>query len=474
MTILWTDKTAAQATGGTCEGAWEASRVEIDSRKVVKGDLFVALKGENFDGHAYAASALEKGAVAAVVSHVPEGVNAAQLLVVSDTQKALEDLGRAGRKRSQAKVVGVTGSVGKTSAKEMLRLALSAHGETYATNGNYNNHIGTPLNLANLPPSAQFAVFEMGMNHAGEIAHLTKMVKPDVAVITNVEAVHLEFFDSLERIADAKAEIFESMEKGGVAVLNADNVFGNYLKQKAEMYGLQVLMCGRASDTDGQLLGYEPEASGCMVRTRIGDENIAYPLQVTGAHWAQLFVMVLTAVKSLGLQADPSARKIMFEFKEPEGRGRQVPIVIDHKEILIVDDSYNASPASMKAAIAKTAGLGEKRSPIGRKFAVLGDMLELGAKSAEFHVELAGDLQRHGFDKVFTAGALMQLLYDALPETMRGAHMPQAVDLLPVLRKELQSHDILLIKGSHGSKMYELVKALKNMTQGTGEQRHAV
>ncbi|MDE3061200.1 MAG: UDP-N-acetylmuramoyl-tripeptide--D-alanyl-D-alanine ligase, partial [Pseudomonadota bacterium] len=213
---LWDDKTAAEATGGRAQGTWEAARIEIDSRRVKPGDLFVAIKGENFDGHEFVGDAFKKGAAAVAVSKPVQGNH----LLVPDALKGLEALGRYARARSRAKIIGVTGSVGKTSTKEMVRLALSAHGETYATSGNFNNHIGTPLSLANLPPDTPFAVFEMGMNHAGEISHLTTMVRPHIAVITNIEAVHLEFFGTIEKIAEAKAEIFEGVEKGGTAIIN--------------------------------------------------------------------------------------------------------------------------------------------------------------------------------------------------------------------------------------------------------------
>ncbi len=256
MTILWTDKTASRATGGKSQGNWQASRVKIDSRGLEPGDLFVAIKGEHFDGHDYVAEALAKGAVAAVVSRVPAGVKPVSLLIVNDTLKALEALGRYARKHCTAKVVGVTGSVGKTSAKEMIRLALSAHGKTYATSGNYNNHIGTPLNLANLPPATPFAVFEMGMNHAGEISHLTQMVRPHIAAITNVEAVHMEFFGSLEAIAEAKSEIFEGVGAGGTAVLNRDSPMYPVMARRAKERGITIVTFGEHEKADCRLIDY--------------------------------------------------------------------------------------------------------------------------------------------------------------------------------------------------------------------------
>lgn len=468
---LWTHETAAEATAGKTEGKWQALRVEIDSRKILPGDLFVALKGENFDGHAFVADALKRGAVAAVVSHAPEGVPSVALLVVEDTQKALDALGRAGRKRSNAKIVGVTGSVGKTSTKEMLRLALSAHGKTYATTGNYNNHIGTPLNLANLPLDTEFAVLEMGMNHAGEIAHLTRMVRPDVAIITTVEAVHIEFFRSIEGIANAKSEIFEGVRAGGVAIINRDNPHYALMSKRADEHKIKrILTFGEHEKADCRLVRYEPTAMGCLVVASVLGKQVSHTMQAVGKHWAMTSLIVLATSHALGLDVDKTARALEA-FAELEGRGKWSALAVPGGMVTLIDDSYNASPAAMRAAFAKTHELWIGHGKKGRKIAALGDMLELGEESPQFHADLAEDLQAQEFDAVFTAGAFMQHLHEALPAQLRGAHVAKAADLLPMLLNDLQEGDILLVKGSHGSKMHELVKAL---TATGAEKKYAV
>lgn len=473
MTVLWTDSTAAEAAGGkTQQGSWQAARVEIDSRRVKQGDLFVALKGENFDGHDFIAEALAKGAVAAMVSRVPPALAKVPLLVVDDTLKGLEALGVAARSRTDAKIVGVTGSVGKTSTKEMIRMALTPHGATYATSGNYNNHIGTPLNLANLPPATQFAVFEMGMNHAGEISHLTNMVRPHVAAITTVEAVHMEFFGSLEGIADAKLEIYDGMTGEGYAILNRDSpLYGYMAKHVAERNVKHIVTFGAHEKSDCRLIEYRALANGCAITASIHGRHISYGLKAVGRHWALTSLLTLGVINALGLDIDKTA-KALAAFGELAGRGQVVRIPVDGGEAILIDDSYNASPAAMRAAFAKTAEVWEGSGRKGRKLAALGNMLELGRDAPLLHSGLAPDIERHGFDGVFTAGDLMQQLHDALPSAMSAGHTAQAMQLLPLIRKKLKPGDILLVKGSHGSRMYELARAL--MDKAAVEQKHAV
>jgi len=473
MTILWTDITAAQATGGKAQqGSWQATRVEIDSRKVKAGDLFVALKGENFDGHDYIADALAKGAVAAMVTRVPQALSKVPMLIVEDTLKGLEALGLDARKRINAKVIGVTGSVGKTSTKEMIRMALMAHGETYATSGNYNNHIGTPLNMANLPSSTQFAVFEMGMNHAGEISHLTKMVRPQVGAITTVEAVHMEFFGSLEGIADAKLEIFEGMISEGYAILNRDSALYGYMAKRVTDYGVKhIVTFGAHEKSDCRLIEYRAGSDGCTITGSIHGKHISYSLKAVGRHWALTSLLTLAVVHALGLDIEKTA-KALANFGELDGRGRVLKIAVSGGEAILIDDSYNASPAAMRAAFAKTAEVWEGMERKGRKLAALGNMLELGRDTTLLHSGLAPDVLSNGFDGIFTAGDLMQHLHDALPSAMCIGHVAQAMQLLPLLQKKLRPGDILLVKGSHGSKMYELASALMN--KSSVEQKHAV
>jgi UDP-N-acetylmuramoyl-tripeptide--D-alanyl-D-alanine ligase len=462
MKSLWNQDTAATATGGTSQGMWHANRVEIDSRKVQLGDLFIAIKGERVDGHLYVADAFARGAVAAIVSQVPEGLpRSASLLVVKDTMEALRGLATASRARSKARIVGVTGSVGKTSTKEMLRIALAAHGKTYATAGNYNNHIGTPLNLANLPVEAAFGVFEMGMNHAGEIRHLVEMVRPHVSVITNIEAVHLEFFKNLQAIADAKAEIFEQPVEGAVAVLNADNPMCGYLRKKAQANGiLQCVTFGENAQADVKLLSYEGTQRGANITADVGGETISFILAATGKHWAITSLTALAVAQALKLPL-PKTAQALVGFSEVEGRGKVLPLMLSGGgKAWLIDDSYNASPASMKAAIAKTDELWKLQGKKGRKIAALGEMRELGDTAPQLHATLAESLVVHDFHLLFTACELMRHLHKAVPDAMRGQHVATAQALLPLLQKTLSPDDVLLIKGSHGSLMYELAALL--------------
>ncbi len=471
---LWNELSATDATGGTTSGTWQANRVVIDSRIVKPGDLFVAIKGDTFDGHDFVKGALDKGAVAAIVSRAIADVDDAKLLKVEDCLRALEDLGREGRTRSTAKVVGVTGSVGKTSTKEMLKLALSAHGRTYATSGNYNNHIGTPLNLANLPPDAQFAVFEMGMNHAGEIAHLTRMVRPHIAAITNVEAVHMEFFASTEAIADAKAEIFDSMPAGGVAVLNRDNVHYGYLMRKAGEHGVKIVLTfGVHEKSDFRLIEYKPVEDGCMITASLQGKHILYGLAAIGKHWATTSLLCLAVCHALGLD-DMKTASQLAEFGELAGRGQVVALHVAGGKAYLIDDSYNASPAAMFAAFAKTDEVWQSLGRKGRKMAALGNMLELGPDGPDLHASLVPDLQAKGFDRVFTAGELMKHVHDGIPASLRAGQVAQAAGLLPLIEKELKPGDVLLVKGSHGSKMYELARLVTEKFAAQMETQNAV
>ncbi len=470
---LWTNITAEEATHGETNASWEAKHVEIDSRKIKEGDLFVAIKGENFDGHKFVSEALARGAVAAMVSDTSGLTDDASVLVVEDTMKALEDLARYARNRTQAKIIGVTGSVGKTSTKEMLRLALSVHGKTYASHGNFNNHIGAPLNLANLPKDADFGVFEMGMNHAGEISHLTTMVKPHVAIITCVDAVHLEFFDSTESIADAKAEIFEGVQEGGCAILHADSKHLSRLKMAAARNQISdVFTFGEAMDADVRLISYQSTKTGCNADATIAGDLVNFDLLAIGRHWAQVALITLATIHALGLDYKKPAT-LLAKFDEPDGRGKLARISLaDGGEVMVIDDSYNASPASMRSAFAKTTEAWQAHGAKGKKIAALGDMLELGHEAPTLHKALAGELENYEFHKVYTAGSLMKHLHKVLPEPMRGAHVDDVDQLAALLLSDLADGDVLLIKGSHGSRIYQTARAL--LAVNTEENKHAV
>lgn len=472
--MIWTSEDASAATDGKTAGSWQAGALSIDSRSIRPGELFVALKGEHADGHAYVADALSRGAAAAMVSHAPANVAAGKLLIVPDTQQALEDLAGFSRARSEAHIVGLTGSVGKTSTKEMLRQALIPHGETFASHGNFNNHIGTPLNLASLPPSAAFAVFEMGMNHAGEIAALTQQVRPHVALITNVEPVHLEFFKNVEAIADAKCEIFGGLEPGGAAVLNHDSPYFTYCLAQAKQRGVKrIVSFGTHAQADCRIASYKATLEGSQLTVSMAGKEISFTTGTIGAHWALTAASVLAVAHALQLDAVKTARALSV-FRELPGRGSLHSIPVQGGTATLVDDSYNASPAAMHAAFAKLRELRNAGASKGRIIAALGDMRELGPTAPELHAGLAKDLKASHVDMVFTAGTLMKHLHEALPPALRAGHAIDAAALLPVLLAALKPDDLLLVKGSHGSHMYTIAEALLAPASANGGKRHAV
>jgi UDP-N-acetylmuramoyl-tripeptide--D-alanyl-D-alanine ligase len=467
---LWTADEAVKATGGHATSDWSARRVSIDSRTAQPGDLFVALKGPHFDGHDFIAGALKGGAVAALAHRMPENLPSdAPLLLVNDTMTALEALGRAARARTRAKFVAVTGSVGKTSTKEALRLALATAGSTYATTGNLNNQWGVPLSLANMPRQSRFGVFELGMNHAGEIGPLSKQVRPEIAIITTVAPAHLEFFDSVEAIADAKAEIFEGLPKDGIAILNRDNEHFDRLADHARRQGIsRIIGFGANADATARLIDYAAEGDGGRIRARILNRDIEYTVGAAGRHQAINSLAVLAAVMSLNVDVDVAAAALA-QMQALKGRGQRSHVAIAGGSFEIIDESYNASPAAMRAAIQVLALTKPARG--ARRIAVLGDMRELGPEGGKLHADLAGDLSAAGVDLVFTAGPLMASLNAALPAALRGAHFNDSASLTPAVLEAVHPGDILLVKGSLGSRMGPIVEALKALGQGDGRSR---
>ncbi len=459
MSALWTSAEAASATSGRNSRDWSAQGVSIDSRSLARGDLFVAIKGPKADGHDFVADAFGKGAAAAAVSRSPKRLPAdAPLLMVSDTQRALEDLGKAARARCQATVIGVTGSVGKTGVKEALRHALERQGPTSASQGSLNNQWGVPLSLARLPRDAKYGVFEMGMNHAGEIDALTRLVRPDVALITTVEATHLGFFPSVEAIADAKAEIFNGMGGRGSAVLNRDNPYYERLAARASAAGVShIVSFGAHADASVRLVACELHGCASAVTVSVMGEVFDYSVALPGRHWVMNSLAVLAAVKAAGGDA-VGAAAAMATLEPLAGRGRRIKIAVPGGEAVLIDESYNASPASMRAAIAVLAAMNPKNG--GRRIAVLGDMLELGDQSARLHAELAGPLNDANADLVFTAGPEMRALDRALPALRRGGHAATPGETAKLVAARLKPGDVVLVKGSHGSHMFEVAARL--------------
>ena len=460
---LWSSTEAAAATGGRSQGpAWQAFGVSIDSRAITAGDLFVALAGPNHDGHDYVAAALAGGAAAALVHRTPAGLPAdAPLLLVGDTLDGLSALGAAARTRSAARIIAVTGSVGKTSTKEMLKLALEAAGPTHASAGSFNNHWGVPLSLARMPAASRFGVFELGMNHPGEITPLTRLVRPHVAVITAVETVHMEFFASTAAIAEAKAEIFLGVEPGGAAILPRDNPHYALLLAAAQTAGVvNSKSFGAAVEADGRLLDFAVENDATLVFALFGDQTLNYRVGVAGRQWASNSLAVLLAAAAVGVPlqdaAPPLARMIA-----PKGRGARKTLPWGDGQIVVVDESYNASPASMRAALAGLAAA--VPAPGGRRLAVLGDMLELGADAGALHAGLAEAAMEAGVDLVFTAGSLMRHMHDVLPNDRRAPHAADADQAAALVAKAVQAGDVVMVKGSAGSRMGRVVKALEDM-----------
>ncbi|HEX3500467.1 MAG TPA: UDP-N-acetylmuramoylalanyl-D-glutamyl-2,6-diaminopimelate--D-alanyl-D-alanine ligase [Stellaceae bacterium] len=459
MTALWTASDLVAATGGTPSRDFAATGVSIDSRTITAGDLFIALQGPNFDGHAFVVDALAKGAAGALVAQVPAGLAAdAPLLVVADTLEGLTALGHAARRRSHAKIVAVTGSVGKTGTKEALRLALASQGLTHASVGSFNNQWGVPLSLARMPREADFGVFELGMNHAGELAELSRLARPHVGLITTIEPAHLGFFASLEAIADAKAEIFDGIEPGGAAVLNRDNPFFARLAKAARRRGIsRTIDFGEHAQAAIRLLDCRLGEAASAVTASVMGEVLDCTIALPGRHWVMNSLAVLGAVKAVG--GDVGAAAATFaQLTGLPGRGRRHTIALQGGSFDLIDESYNASPAAVRAAIAV---LGAADIALGgRRIAVLGDMRELGSESARLHAELVDPLVKAKIGLVYTVGDDMARLHAALPERMRGTHCATTAEMAPIIAAALLPGDVVTVKGSLSVRMAVIVKHL--------------
>lgn len=470
MSVLWTSQAAAAATGGQNSCDWVASGVSIDTRELSAGDLFVALKDIR-DGHDFVAQALASGAAAALVTHRPEDVAAdAPLLIVPDVLAALEALGRAARARTQAKVIGITGSVGKTGTKEMLRTALAGQGAVHAAVRSFNNHWGVPLTLARMPQDTDFAVIEIGMNHPGEIGPLSQMARLDVAVITTVAAVHMAAFDDVDQIAKAKAEIFEGLGPKGVAVLNAD-IPTLPLLRRARKEG-RTLLFGRAEQAEIQLVASRTAITVTTVEARLNGQDILFKLGAAGDHLAMNALAVLGAVQAVGADV-AQAMLALASWHAPSGRGQRFDVVLGEtgETIELIDESYNANPTSMAAALAVLAAAEPVdnigRVSQGRRVAFLGDMLELGPQELALHADLSELPCVADIDLIHTSGPLMAALHAALPDRKRGQHFDDAQAMAARVNRLLDSGDVAMVKGSLGSKVGQVVTAIKSLGQTT-------
>ena len=460
---LWAVDAMAAAMQARGEGPLPKTigGISIDSRTLSPGDAFFAIAGDNRDGHAFVEAALKAGAGLAVVAKnkrdtLPTDV---PLLVVDDVLDALRDLAHAARARLTGKVIAVTGSVGKTSTKEALRLVLSREGETHASAASYNNHWGVPLSLARCPADVRFAVFELGMNHVGEIGPLSRLVQPDIAIITTVAPVHLEHFPSIDAIADAKAEIFEGLIEGGIAILNRDNEQFNRLADRAlDARVSRVVSFGEEAGADAQLTRCVLQPDFSTVQARILGDDVTYKLGAPGRHLVMNSLAVLAAAKLAGADLAMAALALA-DLQPASGRGTRIMLDVPGGQALLIDESYNANPVSMAASIAL---LGQAQpGPRGRRIAVLGDMLELGPQSGALHAGLAQPIVDHAVDLVFCAGPAMRNLWEALPSNRRGGYANDSGALEPQVLDAVSGGDAIMIKGSFGSKMTPIVKALQ-------------
>lgn len=450
MSELWAASDIAKAVGGKASADWSVSGVSIDSRSLEKGDLFVPLKDAR-DGHDFIDMALENGAGGTLSEKDVSGNH----VRVDDTLTALRSLGKEGVERSQALRIAVTGSVGKTSVKEALALMFAKFGNVHKSLKSYNNHWGVPLTMARMPQETDFGIFEMGMNHAGELSDLSNLLRPDIALITNVAGAHLAHFENVEAIADAKAEIIEGLGSKGIVVLNADNPYTPQIMAKAK--GKKIITFGRSNDCNVTIVTSQTHEHGSNTRLRINAQQIDVTLLVPGEHWISNGAACMAVAYAAGIDLRKAAMALRGVRAE-EGRGALHELVIDDKPITLIDESYNANPTSMAAAI-NVLGL----KP-GRRIAVLGDMFELGKDEIEMHAALSKPLEEAGVARVIFAGECMRALKGALPQAMRGTWARDWEMALEALKGELNAGDVVLVKGSNGVGLGKLVAALKEET----------
>lgn len=445
MTI-WNYIEAAEATGGKNSCEWQGNKISIDSRHLQKDDIFIALKGNNCDGHDYVHDAINKGASVAIVEKNLDNIS--PILKVDNCIKAINDMAIYRKKQSNAKLIAITGSIGKTSTKEMFATAFDQAGLTYASRGNYNNDLGLPISLASMPKNAEFGIFELGMNHAGEIENLSKFLEPDLSVITTIAPVHLEFFASVHHIALAKAEIFEGMKKNSPVILNSDNKYYPVLFDEAQKKSLDVISCGKNGDC--KILEINSHNNNdVIVKAKLFDTEIEFPMQISEEHLIHNSIFVLAAAKILQLNLDDIS-KGLYNFTELSGRGKKIRIKHQDFEFTIIDDSYNASPDSVKASL---KSLGKFKN---RKIALLSDMLELGDESKKFHQQLKDDILNNKIDKFIACGNHMKELYDILPNENKLFYSNDLTDIINFIEQNISKDDILLVKGSYSTKIHKI------------------
>jgi UDP-N-acetylmuramoyl-tripeptide--D-alanyl-D-alanine ligase len=455
--MIWTAKEAAIATKGQAFTDWQGGKLVFDSRLIEKGDIFIALPGGNSDGHIHVAQAFAKGAAGAIVERIPEGVTNDKLLLVKNTLVALNDLANFKRAKSKAKFIAVTGSVGKTSTKELLGLAFNVHGRTFISRGNYNNFLGVPINLASMPDDREYVIIEIGMDHAGEITPLTQMVQPDVTIITGIEHIHQANFASIEDIAKAKAEIFAGIKPHGIAIINSLSNCYDLLKASAlKNPNIEKLI---SIGKDSKILKYEIKNNQTKADLNIEDKTVLIDIDsIIGAHQIHNMLTALAIVNELNLDVYKSA-KSLESFELPKGRGQVSKVNIAGKVITLIDDSYNAGPVSMRAALKNLSYYQ------GRKIAILGDMVDMGPNSLAIHLSLKEDIIASNIDKVICFGEQMRHLSESLPNNTEYGSYLDLKELARVLPTKLESGDVLLIKGSfYLTRLYYFTQHLREGT----------
>ncbi len=454
MKPLWTSDAIAKAVGGRASQPFDVNGVAFDSREVGPGDLFIAMKGETSDGHLFLDKAFANGAAGAIC----EQDIAEPHVRVEDSAVALNQLGRAARARTEAKIIGVTGSAGKTGTKEALFRCLDRiePGAAHRSVKSYNNHVGVPLSFARMPQECRFGIFEMGMNHAGELAELTQLVRPHVAMVTTIAPAHLGYFSSIEAIADAKGEIFAGLEPGGTAIIPFDSPYRDRLIAAAKPYAETIITFGLGEGADARALDWVPTADGGTLITASlpNKTSLCFTLAAPGEHWVANAMAVLAAVQAVG--GDLAAAGLaLAELPGLAGRGARHQLTVGEGSALLIDESYNANPASMAATIGQLG-----REPATRRIAVLGAMRELGDDADHYHAALAAHLEDAGIDWAILVGDEMKILATALEGKREFAHGPDAAWALALLKERMQPGDAILIKGSNAVGLGKIISAL--------------
>ncbi len=457
---LWTSAEIAKATGGQAVGAdFDVFGLSIDTRSIEQGDLFIALAGVR-DGHEFVEQALSKGAAGSLASRAVTGSS----VQVPDVLAGLEQMGIAARLRASSALRGaITGSVGKTSLTQAVSKGLAMAGRSHASIKSYNNHIGVPLTLARMPRDTERAVFEIGMNHADEIDPLSRMVRPHAVCVSTVGPVHIENFpDGEAGVARAKAEIFTGLEPGGTAVLNADNRWFDLLAAEARAVGAKIVRFGTNPECEARLTEIQAVAGGAQVRAVIHGKAVSFPILQSGAHWGHNSLAALMMMQALGVDLEMGIAALgAFEPLDGRGAEREVGLPAGGTFTLI-DESYNANPLSMVAVLRSLGG----RNATGRKIVALTDMLELGEAGPRLHAEIAEAVAAAGIDQVYCSGPLMKSLWDALPPTQRGGYAMTAAELAPEVVSAVQPGDVVMVKGSNGSKASVIAAALASLDRG--------